>query len=410
VFVKLFRKIVFWAHLVVGVAVGVVVLNFAVTGMTMTYQPQIEAWAEKKQRRVEVPASGAARLGIGEILAKVKEHNPKAKPASITLRSDPQASVAVGLGSEDGTLYVNPYTGGILGGDSSIHHFLHWIEHWHRWFGSREIGRPITGAACLGLFFLVLSGLYMWFPRNEKALKAILFFNLDARGKARDWNWHHVFGFWCSPLLLLTTMTGLVVSYPWANNLLFRLTGNEPPPPPPERRVAGGPDQGNGRTRAGQSRDENKNQIDFFNLNFESMFSSAVEKVPDWESISFRAPRSPGGPITASITESVSWGAAPRSQLSLNPQSAAVVKWEPYSEQNSGRRLRMWIIPLHTGRAWGWFGQTLAGVGALGAAVLVWTGLALMWRRFRTWKSRPPPAKDGFLETSRAAEVTAKDR
>ncbi|MEI9892584.1 MAG: hypothetical protein WDN28_01340 [Chthoniobacter sp.] len=32
------------------------------------------------------------------------------------------------------------------------------------------------------------------------------------------------------PLLLIITLTGVIMSYAWANDLLYRLTGNEPPP------------------------------------------------------------------------------------------------------------------------------------------------------------------------------------
>jgi uncharacterized iron-regulated membrane protein len=33
-------------------------------------------------------------------------------------------------------------------------------------------------------------------------------------------------------------------------------------------------------------------------------------------------------------------------------------------------------------------GQTIAGLASLGGVVLVWTGLALTWRRFRAWRAR----------------------
>ncbi len=40
------------------------------------------------------------------------------------------------------------------------------------------------------------------------------------RGKARDWNWHNVIGFWSSAVLIVLTLTAAVMSYPWANDLL----------------------------------------------------------------------------------------------------------------------------------------------------------------------------------------------
>jgi uncharacterized iron-regulated membrane protein len=42
----------------------------------------------------------------------------------------------------------------------------------------------------------------------------------------------------------------------------------------------------------------------------------------------------------------------------------------------------------HTGEVLGIPGQTVAGVVTAGGSVLVWTGLALAWRRFRAWRRR----------------------
>ena len=42
----------------------------------------------------------------------------------------------------------------------------------------------------------------------------------------------------------------------------------------------------------------------------------------------------------------------------------------------------------HTGEVLGIPGQTIAGVVSAGGAVLVWTGFALAWRRFRAWLKR----------------------
>ena len=55
--------------------------------------------------------------------------------------------------------------------------------------------------------------------------------------------------------------------------------------------------------------------------------------------------------------------------------------WEPFASQSLGRRLRSWGRWVHTGEAGGLLGQTLAGLASAGAAVLVWTGCALAWRR-----------------------------
>src|SRR5207244_9440043 len=64
--------------------------------------------------------------------------------------------------------------------------------------------------------------------------------------------------------------------------------------------------------------------------------------------------------------------------------TADVVRWEPFAGQILGRRLRTWVRPLQAGEAGGPAGQAVAPVASGGGAVLVWTGLALAWRRLRS--------------------------
>src|SRR4030095_4199465 len=87
----------------------------------------------------------------------------------VTLRSDPTASAVVSFGREGGVLFVDPYRGTVLGELSPVHDFLHEVVEWHRWLGSRDMGRPITGVANLGFLGLVLLGVYLWWPRRWAA-------------------------------------------------------------------------------------------------------------------------------------------------------------------------------------------------------------------------------------------------
>src|SRR5262249_57308690 len=104
--------------------------------------------------------------------------------------------------------------------------------------------------------WLAVAGVYLWWPNSWKwrGLKTSLIFNSRLSGKARDWNWHNVIGFWSSSVLVVLTLTAAVMSYPWANDLLYTLTGSEPPPriqgpagpPPPAPPGSGGPEQQTG--------------------------------------------------------------------------------------------------------------------------------------------------------------------
>ena len=77
--------------------------------------------------------------------------------------------------------------------------------------------------------------------------------------------------------------------------------------------------------------------------------------------------------------------------LNLDPvQGKVLPSPDDITQQNLGRRLRMYSRFLHTGELFGLIGQTVAALCTLAAILLVWTGLALAWRRFFGPKPSPP--------------------
>ena len=396
------RTLVFWLHLLVGVIAGAVILFMSVTGVILAFEPQITEWLER-DRRVITPPPDARPLSVEAILAKAREARPDGRPTAVTLRADPTASAVVSFGREGGALFVDQYRGLVLGRLSPVHDALHEVVDWHRWLGSREIGRPITGVANLSFLGLVGLGVYLWWPRRwtREAVKAVTRFRSGLGGRARDFNWHNVIGIWCAPVLLILTLTGVIMSYQWASNLLYTLTGNEPPPP------AAAPGAGAPAAREGQRRSRAAaSETGRAPVGLDTLWARAERQVEGWVVISARLPQRPDGPVTFFIQEPVGWHPTPRSQLVLDPVTAEVVRWEPFAGQNMGRRLRAWVRPLHTGEAAGLVGQTVAFVASGGGAALVWTGISLAWRRFRSWRRRAQSG-EALVAPAPSQEVSA---
>ena len=120
-------------------------------------------------------------------------------------------------------------------------------------------------------------------------------FNRPLTGKARDWNWHNVIGFWSSSVLVVLTLTAAVMSYPWANDLLYTLTGSEPPP-----RAQGptGPPQ---PARRGSGNAEEQ-RIAKPMANFDALLATAERQVPGWTDAHDALSAPPDGPVTVSIS------------------------------------------------------------------------------------------------------------
>jgi uncharacterized iron-regulated membrane protein len=98
-----------------------------------------------------------------------------------------------------------------------------------------------------------------------------------------------------------------------------------------------------------------------------------------------RLPGRDGAPVAFTITDGANWNAFARSNLTLNGASGAVVEFQPYENNNLGQKIRGWLRFAHTGELGGLAGQIVAGLGCLGGVFLVYTGLALAWRRLLNW-------------------------
>ncbi len=427
------RSVFFWLHLAAGLLCGVVIAIMAFTGAVLAFEHEIVAWAERDVRRVEAPAAGAAALPLDGLIARAREAaaDPEAESlprvAGVTISSDPRDAIAVNLGREAGVYYVNQYTGEVRAPSAArTRGFMQLMEDWHRRLARtealRETGRTVTGVANTAFFFLALSGLWLWWPRkwNLRALKPSLWF-AGARGKARDWNWHNVYGFWLLPVLVVLTATGMVISYRWAGDLAYRLVGETPPAGPG---AAGAPAQ-----EFKIERPEGAKKLDYA-----AVLARLQAEAPGWTEITLReglpqrrgAPGAtpPAGsagvpPASAPATPASAAASAPApsadrpvgerrgngggrgpqpysatlkaddegpafvpAQIVLHPFTGEVLSRSGYAEQTTGRKIRTWLRYLHTGQAFGGFGQLIAGLACLGGCVLVYTGFALSWRRF----------------------------
>lgn len=370
---KTFRKALFWLHLISGVIAGVVIFIMSVTGALLSFEKNIIEYSEREMRAVAAPEN-AVRLSVNEIINRAREAKPEAKPSAITMQNNANAAALVALG-RDGQVFVNPYTGEITGeGAKSVRGFFRSVTDWHRYVAAsgenRPIGKAITGACNLAFLFLAISGFDIWFPRRRqwKNFKSVLWFRRGLRGRTRDFNWHNTIGFWSSLVLIILTITGAIISYQWAGNLLYTLTGNAVP-------AAAAPQQPQQQVEQEFVLPENTNEI----------FAKAENHTP-WKTISLRLPITKDSAVFT-IEEGIYWNIFARSTLTVDAKSGEIAKWESYGEQNSARQLRSWARFTHTGETGGLVGQFIGFLACIGGAFLVWTGISLALRRLARWRA-----------------------
>ena len=264
------------------------------------------------------------------------------------------------------------------------------LRAWHRWLAVEGDGRPIakaiTGWSNFLFLFIVVSGIYLWFPRKWTwaQVRSVVLFNGAARGKARDFNWHNVIGSWCAVPLFIVVLSAMPISFGWFNALVYRAVGETPPAPAGAARPAA-----EGRAQAaGDGPRAARSDAAASTATLDALWTRAESQVPGWRTVSLRLPTAPGAPAVFTIDKGDGGQPHLRSTLTLDAQTGDVSRYEAFSDLTLGRRIRNTMRFAHTGEVLGIPGQTVAGIVSAGGAVLVWTGLALAWRRFRAWTGR----------------------
>ena len=407
------RTLIFWPHLTAGLLAGLVIFIMCVTGALLTYERQLIAWSDSHFRSVP-PAEAAARLPVEALIGRLQVDRPDLAPTAITIRSEADAPVAFAVPQR--VVYADAYTGAVLGeGSQTVRRIMSRLRAWHRWIAIEGEGRPIarliTGWSNVIFLFIVVSGMYLWLPRKLtwSQVKAVAVFNPRARGKARDFNWHNVFGIWSAIPLFIVVISAVPISFPWGSALVYRAVGEEPPRPqgraagpageegaPAAGRAAasgrqGGPPRaqaagGGGAAARGEGARRQRPPVSVAGL--DALWTRAEQQVPGWRTINMRIPASAEAPVVFAIDRGEGGQPQHRSTLTLDRGTGEVVTQEAFADLTLGRQVRNVMRFAHTGEVLGIPGQTVAGLATFGGAVLACTGILLALRRFRAWIRR----------------------
>jgi uncharacterized iron-regulated membrane protein len=420
----MFRKVVFWGHLILGITAGSVLLVMAATGALLSFERQITEFADTRAVGTVSASANQTPLSVEALHAKLREAQPGARPTGMQFYSDPQRPAVFQFGRER-SVFIDPYSGVILGeGAKGTRAFFSQVTALHRWLAlsgdARKFGQSITSASALAFAVVIPSGLILWIPRRwtRKGVSAMAIpkLKLKLKGRARDWNWHLSLGLWSALPVTLMCVTGLIMAYPWANKLLFSAVGETPPsqrergegPPPsaqagqgnrPQGREAGaegrpmregreGGERGAGgppgeRGPGGRPPQQGPEKIP---AGVDAAVQVARSFSKDWREIQFSFPREKS--LSVFVADDQRGRPDRRTELSVDLTSQQIKETKTMAQQSKGRQLRTWVRWLHTGEALGAPGQFIAGFGSFCTVVLVVTGFALSFRRLRSWRKK----------------------
>ena len=378
------RKIIFWTHLLAGIITGIFIALMSATGIAIAFEHEITDWLDRGVNQVSVPDDPTTKLTFSEQLLEVQEQAPDFHARLALLPTAPQ-SASTFIEGHHSLRYVDPYTGAISNTTSpGIRSFLHLMEDLHIHLAMdgdwEAFGSQLNGISNVALIVLCVTGLYLWFPKRwaAKVLKSILWFKASAKGKARDFNWHNVFGFWALIPLLILSVTAATFSYHWAHSLLFKLYGEEAPAARDGRMLASkpivltAPDDG-------------------ALLPIDQILETVRAAYPQAEAFGVTIGSVPKGPIETGTSikpiqlvafEPAVYSTRGRIQLQVDPWTGQIIDRLGFEDRSAGLQARIWFRFLHTGEAFGLPGKIIAALGSFAGIILVYTGFSLSWRRF----------------------------
>lgn len=403
----LLRKAVFWSHLVVGVTIAGVVLMMSVTGVVLTYEKQMMRWADDANwTAASQPGTTAS---MQEILGSAQAQNPDAELRGVYFYAGDDGPVAVTRRGA-ATLYLDPSTAEVRGeSNAAVAGFLGSVRGWHRWFNVRGDGRgmarAVTGWGNFAFLFLILSGLYLWFPRRWAAqhFRAVLFLKRGATGKARDFNWHHVFGFWSAIPLAVVVFSGATISFPWLRSAVIDFaTRNEV--------AASQPASGAQGDKEGDTEGDTDVPPPVRLADLDPIAAAALTRLDGWKRVYIPIPGDGASPVEARIEMGGAGQPQKRFTASYDQATGMEASFSTPDDRTTSSRLRGFFRFAHTGEYFGIVGQTVAGLVTLFSVILVWTGLALTWRRMlrsvrRRWRDELDQAEAAAPEGPSGGEV-----
>jgi sulfite reductase (NADPH) flavoprotein alpha-component len=397
------KNVWFQAHWFVGITAGVVLGIVGLTGGILSFESEIQRALNSTMREVEPAAS--APLAPASLVAALRKEYPDKRVTALTLSSDPTETVRItfapdgkapapaaqGRGPRGETRYVNPYTGLVIAGEATRGEgFFRTTRSLHRWltageFGNRQVGKHLVGASTLLCVLLVLSGLYLRWPRSMGNWRTWLTFDTALKGRSFLWHMHAVLGTWVLVGFLMMSLTGLNWSYDWYRNGLYAVAGVERPSP----RGEGGARAGNQNRREQNSAAEPRTNRSMregegnarparaapaVNLDMAWAAFQRETAAVGFSTATLTLPQEPARPIEIRYVDANPAHDRAANTLSLDAASGAVVRHERYADKRVGEKFISSIFALHSGSFFGLPGMILYMLAGLSMPVFTVTG------------------------------------
>lgn len=237
---KRLKAIAGWLHLWIGLVTGIVVVIISITGCIQVFDEELFNLFHRDL--VYVTETGPARP-VSELLVIAQKTLGKKKPVSnirvreagysyvfTASKTNKLKDIGISYFSQfkyNDDVYINPYTGKVLGVIDSRYEFFNVVEQLHRQLLLvKPVGSVIVGTCVLLFLLMLITGFILWLPKNYRQLKQNVSVKWKAKWKRVNYDIHNSLGFYILPVAMIMAVTGLVWSFNWWENGIYNLFGS----------------------------------------------------------------------------------------------------------------------------------------------------------------------------------------
>lgn len=378
---SLYQTIWRW-HFYAGIIFAPFLIILSVTGSIYLFKSEIEQMLYKEYYEItpqgeKIPASHQ----IEEVLKIYPDAVvTKYRPGEDATRS---SEITITLNQDSYTVFIDPYTGQSLGLLNNEDRIMDKIEEFHGELMAGTIGDRIVELVACWAIVLIVTGLYLWFPRKKEGLSGILVPRFHKGKKILRRDLHAIPAVWITAGMFFLIMTGLPWSGYWGNQFQSVVTntgqgyppsvwvGNAPTSTIQTKEIADVP-------WAAETLDVPKSILEgFVQLSIDDVVSIA-NRIGVHPSYTVIYPSDKEGVFTLSAFP-------PKAQdevtVHIDQYSGAVLADYRYDHYGAIGKIVALGITLHKGTQFGLLNQLVSLVICIGIIFVVGSGFYLWWKR-----------------------------
>lgn len=400
----------------------------ALTGSVYLFRPDIEALLDRPYEglRLDGPRPAPAReaaAALGAVPGSSFDHyEPPATPtgaAQVVVRRDGQLV----------RVYVDPRTLRPMKTIQDDARIMDLVSHLHGELLLGPRGSMLVELAGSWGIVMILTGLYLWLPRERWRLAGLVYPRLDRRGRAFWRDLHAVAGLWISLVTLFLLLSGLPWSANWGNYLTWArnhwaatrgtpdwtIGGEAPSPQRSTASATGKPDQDAMAAMPGMTAAEMAAMAPASSAASSPDGATPAQDLRPLDRLVPLAARYDlARPvwIAAPAAGASDWTVASHAQnrplritYGIAPDTATVTAVQGFADQNIVDRVVNVSVAAHEGQLFGRANQAILLANAVGIVLITVSGVVMWWRRRPARSLGAPPSAARTVDRTAPASL-----